>query len=62
LQALSLDPKGSARAHFHLANIYIRESRPAEAISEPDACLSALPDAPDKEKVLALKSQLRRKQ
>ena len=60
-QALTLDPKGSARAHFHLANICIRENRLDEAISELDAYLAALPDAPDKEKVLALRSQLRQK-
>ncbi len=61
-QALSLDPEGSARAHFHLANIYIREKRPAEAISELDAYLAALPEAPDREKVLALRAQLLQKQ
>lgn len=61
-QALTLDPKGSARAHFHLANIYIRENRIDEAIRELDAYLAALPDAPDKEKALALRSQLGRKQ
>jgi len=60
-QALSLDPKGFARAHFHLANIYIRENRTAEAINELDAYLAALPEAPDREKVIALQSQLRRK-
>ncbi len=61
-QALNLDPKGSARAHFHLANIDIRENRVGEAISELDAYLAALPDAPDKEKILALRAELRRKQ
>ena len=59
--ALSLDPQGSARAHFHLANLDIRENRPGEAIRELDAYLAAVPDAPDKEKVLALRSQLRQK-
>jgi len=61
-RALSLDPKGSARAHYHLASLYIRENRPGEAISELDAYLAALPEAPDREKVIALQSQLRRKQ
>ena len=60
-QALSLDPKGFARAHFHLANIYIRENRTAEAINELDAYLAALPEAPDREKVITLQSQLRGK-
>ena len=62
LQALNLDPKGAARAHFHLANIYVRENRLEEAISELDAYLSAVPDAPDKDEVLALKARLRQKQ
>jgi tetratricopeptide (TPR) repeat protein len=62
LQALNLDPKGAARAHFHLANIYIRENRLEEAISELDAYLSTVPDAPDKDEVLALKARLRQKQ
>jgi tetratricopeptide (TPR) repeat protein len=62
LQALNLDPKGAARAHFHLANIYVREHRLEEAISELDAYLSAVPDAPDKDEVLALKARLRQKQ
>ena len=39
----------------------IRENRPGEAIRELDAYLAAVPDAPDKEKVLALRSQLRQK-
>jgi tetratricopeptide (TPR) repeat protein len=59
--ALSLDPQGSARAHFHLANLDIRENRPGEAIRELDAYLAAVPDAPDREKVLALRAQLRQK-
>ncbi len=59
--ALRLDPQGAARAHVHLANLDIRENRPGEAIRELDAYLAAVPDAPDKEKVLALRSQLRQK-
>jgi len=60
-RALILDPKGAARAHFHLASLYILESRPVEALDQLDAYLSAVPDAPDREKILALQSQLRRK-
>ncbi len=58
--ALDLDPQGSARAHFHLANLHIRKHRPGEPIRELDACLAAVPeDAPDRDKVLTVRAQLR---
>jgi tetratricopeptide (TPR) repeat protein len=58
-RALSLDPKGSARAHAHLANLYIQGNQAAEALREIDAYLAAAPNAPDREKMLAVQKQLR---
>jgi len=58
-RALNLDPKGSVRAHVHLANLHIKENRPAEAIAELDAYLTAVPNPPDRDKLLALEVQLR---
>jgi hypothetical protein len=53
------DPKGSARAHVYLANPHVIENQPAEAIAELDAYLAAATNAPDRDKLLALESQLR---
>lgn len=58
-KALNLDPKAAARAHVHLANLFIKEGRPADAIAELDAYLMVVPRAPDANKLRALASQLR---
>ena len=59
LKALSIDPAGSVRAHVHLANLSIRENKPGEALAELETYLAKVPDAPDKEKLVAIASQLR---
>jgi tetratricopeptide (TPR) repeat protein len=58
-RALSLDPVGSVRAHVHLANLYIQGNQAAEALAEIDAYLSAVPDAPDRDKLVAVQNQLK---
>ncbi len=58
-RALSLDPKESARAHVHLATLFMKEDRPGEALKELDAYLAAVPNPPDREKLLAVQSRLR---
>jgi tetratricopeptide (TPR) repeat protein len=58
-RALTIDPKGAARAHVQLANLSIRENKPAEALAEIEAYLSKVPDPPDKERLLRMASQLR---
>jgi tetratricopeptide (TPR) repeat protein len=60
-KALSLDPVGAVRAHVHLANLWIKQDRPREAIAELEAYLAAAPNAPDAEKWRILAGQLRRK-
>jgi tetratricopeptide (TPR) repeat protein len=57
-RAVSVDPKGSTRAHVHLANLAIQENQPQEAIAQLDAYLADAPNAPDAEKVRALRKQL----
>ena len=56
-----LDPVGAARAHVHLASLWIKQDRPREAVAELEAYLAAAPQAPDAEKWRALAGQLRRK-
>lgn len=58
-KALAIDPKGAVRGHVHLANLWIRENRPHEAIAELEVYLAAVPNAPDAEKQRALLRQLR---
>jgi len=57
-RAVSLDPKGSARARLHLANLAIQGNQPEEAVAQLDAYLADVPNAPDAEKVRALRAQL----
>jgi len=58
-RALSLDPKGSARAHVHLASILFKQNRPAEAAAQLDAYLEAVPNAPDRDRLLALRKSIK---
>jgi Flp pilus assembly protein TadD len=58
-KALTIDSVGSARAHVHLANLYLKESRNHEAAVELEAYLAAAPNAPDAEKLRQLLSQLK---
>jgi tetratricopeptide (TPR) repeat protein len=58
-KALAIDPRGAVRAHVHLANLWIKEKRPHEAIAELEAYLAAVPNAPDAERQRALLAQLR---
>jgi tetratricopeptide (TPR) repeat protein len=58
-KALSIDSAAAARAHVYLANLSIRENRPQDALAELDAYFAAVPNPPDKEKLLAIRSQLR---
>jgi len=60
-KALSIDPAGSARAHVHLANLWIKEDRPREAVQEIDTYLGIVPNAPDAEKLRTIAGQLRGK-
>ncbi len=60
-KALTLDPKGAARAHIHLANLSIKENKPEEAITEIESYLAAAPNAPDAEKLRALLELLKKK-
>lgn len=57
-KALSLDPAGAARARVHLANLYLKEDRLKDAASELEAYLTAVPNAPDAEKLRAVRSQI----
>jgi tetratricopeptide (TPR) repeat protein len=58
LKALSLDPTGSARAHVHLANLYLKENRRQEALAEIEAYLTVVPKAPDAAKLRQVLAQL----
>jgi tetratricopeptide (TPR) repeat protein len=58
-KALAIDPAGASRAHVHLANLWIRENRPQEAVAELEAYLATSPTAPDTEKLRAVAAQLR---
>lgn len=60
-RALVIDPVGAARAHVHLANLWIKEDRLREAIAELQAYLAAVPNAPDAEKCKAAVNQLRQR-
>jgi len=60
-KALSVDPIGAVRAHVHLANLWIKESRSPEAIGEIQAYLTAMPNAPDAEKWRAIAIQLQQR-
>jgi len=57
-KALSLDAALAARAHVHLANLYLKEDRFKDAATELDAYLSAAPNAPDAEKLKAVRAQI----
>lgn len=57
-KALSLDPAGSARAHVHLANLYLKENRRQEALQEIESYLKAVPEAPDAAKLRQVLTQL----
>jgi len=59
LKALSIDPMSSARAHVHLATLFIRENRPQEAVREIESYFEAVPNPPDKEKLNSILAQLR---
>jgi tetratricopeptide (TPR) repeat protein len=58
-KALAIDSTGAVRAHVHLANLWIKENRPREAITELEDYLAAVPNAPDAEKQRAILKQLR---
>ncbi|HYK91708.1 MAG TPA: tetratricopeptide repeat protein [Acidobacteriota bacterium] len=60
-KALTIDPNGAARAHVYLANLSIKEDKPQEAIAEIEAYLTAVPNAPDADKLRALLDQLKTK-
>jgi tetratricopeptide (TPR) repeat protein len=60
-KALAIDPRSAVRAHVHLANLWIKENRPKEAIAELEDYLAAVPNAPDAEKQRAILKQLRGK-
>jgi tetratricopeptide (TPR) repeat protein len=60
-KALSVDPMGAVRAHVHLANLWIKESRSPEAIAEIRAYLAKMPNAPDAEQWRAVAIQLQRR-
>ncbi|RPJ86895.1 MAG: hypothetical protein EHM18_03885 [Acidobacteria bacterium] len=57
-RSVSLDPKGSVRARVYLANLAIQQNQPQEAIAQLDAYLTDAPNAPDGDKVRALRAQL----
>jgi tetratricopeptide (TPR) repeat protein len=57
-KALALDSVGAARAHVHLANLYLKEERLKDAAAELDAYLAAVPNAPDAERLRAVRSQI----
>ena len=57
-KALALDSVGAARAHVHLANLYLKEGRLKEAASEIENYLAAVPNAPDADKLRAVRSQI----
>ncbi len=58
-KALSLDPSAAARAHVHLANLYLKENLLEQAAGEIQAYLKAVPDAPDAERLRTIEAQLR---
>ncbi len=58
LKALSIDPVGSARAHIHLANLWVKEGNRQEAIKDIEAYLSAAPKAPDADHFRKILAQL----
>ena len=57
-KALALDPTGAARARVHLANLYLKEERLKDAVAELEAYLAAVPNAPDADKLRAVRSQI----
>jgi len=59
-RALTLDPKGAARARVHLANVAVKENHLQEAVAHLDAYLAETENAPDAEKLRALRAELQR--
>jgi len=57
-RAVTLDPKGSVRARIHLANLALKQNQLQEAIAQLDAYLADAANAPDADKVRALRTQL----
>ena len=57
-KALALDAAGAARARVHLANLYLKEDKLKDAAAQLDAYLEAVPNAPDVEKIRAVRGQI----
>ncbi len=57
-KALAIDPIAAARAHVHLANLYIKENQPDRAAKEIQSYLEIVPNSPDANKLRALLAQL----
>ena len=57
-KALRLDANAAVRAHVHLANLYIKENRLQEAVTELQVYLAAAPNAPDAERLRSVEAQL----
>jgi Flp pilus assembly protein TadD len=57
-KALSLDAAGAARARVHLANLALKENRLQDAAAQLDAYLAAVPNAPDADKLRAVRAEI----